>query len=262
MSGSVEDSKVTELPKRTIADPMDPVKVKDVEIVGGEVSHVHAPMSIGQKLHIEKCFKVLRGEMEAALNGSQESLRARTNTAILNLEQAISANQASLSAQLAQIEKKLDAKYGGLYNTLIKTFLVKMEQRLLNAEMYTTGLYKTCGDDFTDTANKMRVIEARVNFFAAKVDMALAHTQALSKDPEAFMNEITGLQVVVPDPVKPEVWLKKYDDRVNTECAAFAEKAAKTVIGAQKKEPENGVAVSPEAKAPEAEPVVPANGNG
>lgn len=166
------------------------------------------PISLGQKMYLDRRFDSFKDAIEATLNRSLDDLRGRVQATLnrMNTEQLKFTDdvQKHLLTQL----KRTDQKFSGLYRTLIHEFLTKLEQRTLNTEMYTTAIFKKCAQDFSDVV--------------VKID----HMQDVMK---SKLGEPFDESVVTPLKEKASVmekaWLESYDRMVNDEAAAFAKKA-------------------------------------
>lgn len=218
---------------QNVHDELDPVSIKDVEVeVPCEVTKVATSLTYGQKLYIEKCFKAMRAEVETGVNNALTTLRLRVAT---TFEESGAANgqwQKDLGRSMDQTFQKIDKKFSGLYSTLIHEFLVKLEQRVLNTEMYTKALIEKTAETVAaheeHHAALYQTVLSQENMLKALIPMVAE----LSRDPEGFKAKLA--EAAQSPKVEPsydaKTWRDSYMDRVDAEARAFAERAAAAQI--------------------------------
>lgn len=199
----------------------DPVSIKTVEVGVPEegTAKVLTTLTIGHKLHIEKCFKAMKAEVESGVNRSVESLRARVQSVIQSVDLM---NQKRLGS-LVQDVVKTDKKFSGLYRTLIHEFLVKIEQRILNAELYTTSLVGAAAEDASKSSIRLAAIEDRLAILELKIDaiLSLGKDGSLSSD----VARIAEIKVAATEAMTEEAWKTKFNSRVDQTVKEFSERS-------------------------------------
>lgn len=229
----IEVPKPVQPEAKTVADPLDPVEIKTVEVeVPCEVTKVATSLTVGQKMYIEKCFKAISSEIQTGVNGVLDEFRRRVNSAFLESDLKDRAWQAKIDKETNEMLKKVDQKFSGMYRTLIHEFLVRLERRIINAELYTRALVEKTAETVAAHEEHHAALYQTVLSLEARMNALVPLVAVMARDPEALLKEI-GEAAKTPK-VDPEYtiesWKTQYNERVEQEAEAFAERAEKAQL--------------------------------
>ena len=113
---------------------------------------------------VEHKAQALPPEIEETGKGKIKSLFRKLESSLIG---EIKQRLEGINAGLAEVERTLDKKYGGLYKTLIHTFLTKQEEKIYNTELSVQATREVLADYiYSETKSTQTKEEFLVEFNA------------------------------------------------------------------------------------------------